>query len=359
MAASVLFCTYFDSNFVIRGLAMIRSLARHRKAPWRMVVLCLDEAVEIILTQMREYEPSLASVELLSLTRLEAEDPALPAVKASRSRVEYFFTCTPVLCRWALISQPEETLVYLDADLWFFADDTALFSEMGSAPVAIIEHRFAKEHERYIAIFGRFNVGWVGFRRSTQALTCLERWRAQCLDWCGDSAEGGQFGDQKYLDDWPEQVPGLTVIENPGADLAPWNQRRHEVGRGPDGAMQVDDQPLVFYHFHGLGKWGGPGDYMTNIELWGAVPATVVRHLYMPYLAELIGVENSVAAHTQNLIPTQPGRLVRQERPHGLLRRLRRSAFYGLCNLRGRRVRFRAGQPDLLWRMLNWGKSIG
>ena len=36
------FCTYFDSNFLIKGLTLYRSLARHTTEPFTLSVLCLD-----------------------------------------------------------------------------------------------------------------------------------------------------------------------------------------------------------------------------------------------------------------------------------------------------------------------------
>jgi hypothetical protein len=228
---------------------------------------------------------------------------------------------------------------------------------MGTAPAAIIEHRYPEKLNYLAILYGRFNVGWVGITRSPAAVACLERWRAQCLAWCSDTFEGGQFGDQKYLDDWPEHVPGLVVIGNPGANLAPWNLRRHELQPGPTGVPRVDGRPLIFYHFHGLGKWGGPGDYRTNIDTWNAALGTVVWRIYVPYLAELTDVEHSLAVLAQDLLPAQAGRLVREKRPAGLLPRLRRAALNSLLRLYGRRVWFHTGRPDLLWRLRNWGKA--
>jgi hypothetical protein len=358
MAAPVLFCTYFDSNFAVRGLAMIRSLARHRSAPWKMVVLCLDQAAEAILARMRRHDPALALVERLPLSAFEAKNPDLLAVKLGRSKVEYFFTCTPVLCRWLLSARPDvERLIYLDADLWFFSNDESLFEEMGDAPVAVIEHRFPDDKLDFSRLNGRFNVAWNAFDRSPAALACLDRWRSQCLEWCGDESSNGRFGDQKYLDDWPEQVPGLVIISNPGADLAPWNLGRHRVRAGRGGVPEVDGRPLVFYHFHALGKWGGPGDYIAMFDVWGRVPAPVIPLVYEPYLRELMAIENEVTEHARELLPGTAGHLIRERRPKSGIPALRRRLYEYLCMLRGLRVRFRRGHSDLLWRVLNPGAA--
>jgi len=275
------FCTYFDSNYLSRGLALYLSL-KERCPEFRLWVLCMDEAAHAALTRL-----GLPEVEPIALRDFEAGDAPLAAAKQNRSRVEYFFTCTPSLVLHVLKRRPAvDLLTYLDADLYFFASPAPLFEEMGAASVAIIGHRYGAGL-RHKEIHGKYNVGWLSFRRDERALECLERWRAQCLEWCHDRVEGGRFADQGYLDDWPEHSWNVVVLEHRGANLAPWNVGNYRL-RSPGGdAVLVDDAPLIFFHFHFL-KRIGSWLYDPGWTAYHVVPSAVLREkIYLPYLRTL------------------------------------------------------------------------
>ena len=140
-------------------------------------------------------------------------------------------------------------LTYVDADLWFFSDVGPLLAEIGSASVAVTEHRYAP-HLRSLEANGRFCVQWVTFRRDKEGLACLGRWRRQCLEWCHHRVEEGRMGDQKYLDEWPRLYRSCHVVQHVGAGVAPWNYVRYDIREAPDGTIRVDGEPLIFYHFH-------------------------------------------------------------------------------------------------------------
>src|SRR5205085_694539 len=146
------FCTYFDQNYLSRGLALYRSLEAHCPA-FRLFVLCLDDVCYKTLCGL-----GLPYLTPISLEEFESGDAALAEAKQNRSRVEYYFTCTPslpltILDRWREV----DILTYLDADLFFFADPEPLFAEMGDRSIAIIGHRYPpglRARER----FGIYNV---------------------------------------------------------------------------------------------------------------------------------------------------------------------------------------------------------
>jgi hypothetical protein len=237
------FCTYFDRRYLPIALALVDSL-RHHAGDFRLWALCLDDGA---LSALRV----LAIPELtpISLAEFEQGDNALAAAKRNRSTIEYYFTCTPSLPLYVLRRDANvDAITYVDADLFFFSDLTPLFEEIGDSAVAIIPHRFPPANTRFER-FGIFNVGWLTFRRCDAALACLHWWRERCLEWCFDREEPSRFADQKYLDDWPSRFESVHIIRHKGANVASWNLANYAM-TARDGQVFVDDEPLIFFHFH-------------------------------------------------------------------------------------------------------------
>jgi hypothetical protein len=236
------FCTLFDSNYLLKGVAMLQTLKQHCPDA-HIHVLCIDDATHEILTQMH-----LPHVTCLPLS--EVEDEALLAAKLDRSLAEYCWTLSPCLPWYVLQHNPDiDFITYLDADLYFYSPLLPLFEEIGDASIVIIEHRFPAAL-KHLEVNGRFCVEWVSFRRNGQGLACLARWREQCIEWCFHRLEEGRMGDQKYLDQWPDRYSDLHILQHPGAGIAPWNYSQHDFGRSDEELITVDGVPLVFYHFH-------------------------------------------------------------------------------------------------------------
>lgn len=275
------FCTYFDQNYLPRGLALYRSLREHC-SEFKLWVLCMDNTSYGILEKI-----GLPGVYPLSLEEFERNDEPLRSAKQNRSRIEYYFTCTPSLPLYILNNWPEVDLItYLDADIFFFSSPIPLFEELGDGSIAIIGHRFPP-YLLYKEIYGIYNVGWLSFRRDENALACLHWWRERCIEWCYDREEDGRFADQKYLDDWPNRFTNVVVLEHKGANLAPWNVSKYRLHHDKSGIL-VDSQPLIFFHFHGL-------KMITNwlydpswIEYSVKSSTTLRKRIYGVYLKVLI-----------------------------------------------------------------------
>ena len=272
------FCTLFDSNYVFKAVAMHRSLLAHCGS-FHLTAFCFDELAADV---MRKLAPPNLSV--VTLDELEAFDHELLGVKHDRTAVEYCWTATPALPRYVFAHEPDvDEVTYLDADLLFFADPQPLFDEMGDRSVLITPHRYAPEYKHHEEN-GVYNVQFMVFRREPRGLEPLEWWHDRCIEWCYYRIEDGKLGDQKYLDDWPERFDGIHVLQHKGGGLAPWNITQYNVRR--DGRRTlVDEDPLVFFHYHrvkllegGGYDWKPPGFFISpeNKEL-----------VYDPYLQAL------------------------------------------------------------------------
>jgi hypothetical protein len=273
------FCTYFDRNYLVRGLTLFRSLTRHAE-PFVLWVLCFDDFTHDVLSRL-----GLPNLRPVRLQDFERGDEALLAAKKNRSQVEYYFTCTP---SWPLYIlnhyQDVDLITYVDADLFFYSSPAPIYEELGEQSALIIGHRFP-EQLRHREKFGIYNVGLLCFRDDPRGRECLQWWRDRCLEWCYDRVEDGRFADQKYLDDWPARFQGVVVLQHKGAGVAPWNWMNYAISIQGNAAA-VDAQPLIFYHFHGLKMWT-PWLLDLGLSAYGRMPSGLRRRLYAPYVRAL------------------------------------------------------------------------
>jgi hypothetical protein len=310
------FCTYFDHRYLSRALVLYDSLARNF-GDFTLWALCLDEAAEAGVASL-----GLDSMTALSLTELEQADPEVSAVKPTRSTVEYYFTWSPALPRAIFAREASvERLTYLDADLYFLSSPAAVFDEIGDAPVAIVPHRFPDD-QAVLLDWGRFNVGWVTFTRSATGLAVLDWWRERCIEWCYDRVEDDRYADQKYLDWWPELFPETHIVTHPGANLAPWNVRRHRLTKS-QGHLQADGADVVFFHVQGL-RHLGRGIYRLGLDSYGVAASRLLRRtVYRPYVEELVAAD----ARCRSVLRSEEADAIRATGP-ALMREYLRSVRY-------------------------------
>lgn len=284
------FCTYFDKNYLNKGLALYSSLQEHCQE-FRLFVLCMDDDCRRTLANMQ-----LSAVTLITREEFEKDDTALSEAKNNRSLIEYYFTCTPSLPIYVFDHWPEvDTVTYLDSDLFFFGSPDELYREMENGSILIIEHRFPNAIAD-LNIYGKYNVGYLSFRRDEHGMACLHWWRERCNEWCYDRLEGDRFADQKYLNEWPDRFPGVVVLQHKGGGLSPWNVAGYEIMHR-EGRLMIDEQPLIFYHFHGLKKinrWL----YDAEIRKYRfRLSGIVRRHIYRPYIDALEKQTRLISSH--------------------------------------------------------------
>jgi hypothetical protein len=259
------FVTLFDSQYLLHGLALHRSMQRHVKA-YTLWVLCVDDKAFDVLSTLQ-----LPNVRLLKLSKLETAD--LLRVKAIRSTAEYCWTLTPFAPRFVYEADDEVNRVtYIDADLWFLKHPQSIFDEftVSNKQVLITEHAYAPLYDQ-ASQSGKYCVQFMSFTRYG-AEVVRKWWEERCIEWCYAKIEEGKFGDQKYLDDWPERFgPSVHVLQNKAHALAPWN------------ATRFNQSEATFYHFHGL-------RILSNhqLELGSyALPKQLIQSLYVPYSIDL------------------------------------------------------------------------
>jgi FkbM family methyltransferase len=281
------YCTYFDRQYLTRGLALLESIRRHETSRFTLFVVCMDEMTRIILAQL-----AIPEIFLIPLHEIEQRDEALLKTKRSRSLVEYYWTMTPtIILRILERDRRIDLLTYLDADLFFFSSPQPIFEELGQNSILIHEHRFSPSQAHLGPHNGRFNVGLLSFRRDPQGLQALRWWRERCLEWCYARYEQGKMGDQLYLEDWPTRFKGVAVLEHLGGGVGPWNHDQYDIRASNDGHTLVENAPLIFYHFHSL-KQASPDLAIPVSHPHYRLTIPGLTHCFIPYLEALAQAHN-------------------------------------------------------------------
>jgi len=270
------FCTYFNKNYLLKGLALADSLHHHSPSS-QLEILCMDNYTKNQL--------SLLNLPGVTTHRLsDFEDSKLLRVKGNRSLVEYYWTCTPSLPLYLFSLYPDtEIIIYLDADLYFFSSVDAVIRDMDNASIYLVEHRYPPDKQNLHEISGRFNVAVNGFRRDIEGLACLEHWRDQCIEWCYLRYEKNRMGDQLYLNAWPTLYQNIIISQHKGIDAAPWNISNYRVSSRRN-IVCLDYDPLITYHFHQL-EYYSPGQYQMAAGY--QFSTSTIKLIYQPYLRKL------------------------------------------------------------------------
>jgi len=178
-----------------------------------------------------------------------------------------------------------DLITTLDADIYFYSSLEPIYKELGENSILITPHRFP-DKLKYKEIYGLFNVSFQMFRRDEKGLECLKQWQDSCIEWCYDRLEGNKFADQKYLDEWTTKFNGVRILSNIGAGLAPWNLSNYELIYR-DNKLFVDQDELIFFHFHGLKNitsfliLNGLDEYQVKVT------KEIKDYLYKPYIKSL------------------------------------------------------------------------
>ena len=229
------FITIFDSLFLPQGLALYLSLKRHISDDILFWIICADQKCYEVLNKL-----DLSQVFLVNLG--DVETPELISIKPLRTPREYFWTLSPILPEIAFgMDKSLQQITFLDADMWLRRSPDELYREfeLSGKAIFITEHGFSSDADNS-DLYGRFCVQFIIYNREGSSQV-IKEWKDKCIQWCQAEVSQGRFGDQKYLDEWPDRYPDLIHINVCDEHfLGPWNINRFPFAKA------------IFVHFQGL-----------------------------------------------------------------------------------------------------------
>ncbi|HEY9061464.1 MAG TPA: hypothetical protein VIO64_13300 [Pseudobacteroides sp.] len=266
-------CTIFSKDYLVKGLALYISLKKNMPN-FHLWVLCTDDLSYNFMKKI-----NLENTTIFQLRNLEGRK--LYKAKETRKVNEYCWTLKAPFIQFILKNNYNiNSILYCDADLFFFNDVSKVYEEWGKASIFISKLWMNPKSEK---MFGSFSAGLIGFMRDKTAFKCLCWWKIQCIKWCYNKIEKDRWSDQKYLDYWPQMFGNVKVTENMGINLGPWNVRRVEISKNKK-TVFCNNNELIVYHFSGFDIYNECEYELCNRR---KLPENAVRYIYGRYVKQI------------------------------------------------------------------------
>lgn len=244
-------CTLFDSNYLDKGLVCYKSLLNVCD-DFMLYILPMDSKCSEVLNDLK-----LEKTIIIDFDDFEDED--LKKVKATRGRAEFCWTCTPKLIHYIFSHYSINNCTYIDADMYFYRNPVVLLQEMlnSNCSVQIIKHNFPfLKRRKSEDLYGIFCVEYNTFLNNEKGLEVLIKWENDCINECSYHKNKKVFGDQKYLNEWPQIYDCVNISRNQGAGVAPWNINKflfyHHIYWEVRDLESSKEYDLIFYHFQNI-----------------------------------------------------------------------------------------------------------
>lgn len=283
------FSAVVSQDHFFKYLALVSSL-RNTLRDFRIYALCVDEIVWHILNK-------IGFQEVVPVMLKDVHSDMLEKARGDRPLQAFCWTLKPVALKYVMEKHSDcEYFAHLDADLFFYESPEFIFQENPGASLFLTHHRNSRNFLKYYGSTGVFNTGFVGCKNDYIAYNAVSKWKSQCLLYCPIKEDPIHkvFGDQRYVESWPEEFRNVHVVRSPGANAALWNIQNYTVSL-VDGKIHVEGSPLIFYHFSGL-TIISRNEF--NINWYYHIDDKMVLDLiYKPYINALVNVMNEMRVH--------------------------------------------------------------
>jgi len=153
-----------------------------------------------------------------------------------------------------------QRIYYFDPDIIVFNRLDALQKKLDTNTILLTPHGYVPEtdfqaildNEHCCLQHGVFNLGFLAVRMEGQGTHFINWWADRLRHACYDDVPAGLFTDQKWVDLAPAFFDDIAILREPQYNVSTWNlTHRVATGQAPD-HIQINGQPLVFYHFSGF-----------------------------------------------------------------------------------------------------------
>lgn len=199
----------------------------------------------------------------------------------------------PYVFRWLFENTNAENVIYLDPDILVLSrlDKVTEILDTGSA-VVITPHITSRvddglhPDESTMLKVGVFNLGFIAISSSSSGCEVVNWWADRLERGAVNDLSRGLFTDQKWVDLVPCLFSNVTILRDPGFNVAYWNLHERVISLEND-IWCANGELIKFFHFSGID--------LKNIEKfskhqnrYNLSNIGVLKDLYIEYTKKLI-----------------------------------------------------------------------
>ncbi|HQR30360.1 MAG TPA: hypothetical protein PLL32_08115 [Anaeromyxobacteraceae bacterium] len=242
--------TVCTTNHLPQAKALGDSLVAHNPG-YRFLVVLLDRHPEVDETFFRPHRILHAG---------EMNIPAFPEMDARFTPYELSCAMKSFAARRILAVAPDcERLFYLDSDMRVVGRLSEAEHALEGSGILLTPHLVSSaefegrcEVERILLGAGVVNGGFLGLRRTGEAIAFLDWWGDRARQLMHEGRTRGIALEQMLLNFAPVMFPAATLLRNEGYNVAYWNLGERRISRQGDDYLVNGRHPLVLFHFSGF-----------------------------------------------------------------------------------------------------------
>jgi hypothetical protein len=244
---AIVACTIITKNYVAYARTLALSLAEHN--PGSTLYVLLADRLD------NYFDPQNEPFKLIQLEELSNQ-------KVVEDMCFYY---TPFELCCALRGMLHEYMFEkTDAQSWLFIDSDILvcnslegiLRQLETTSILVCPHctttveiKFVRHHDLTLLQMGVYNAGFLGLRRTSTTREFISWFRERLQLYGFNKPTQTQYVDQLWLNFVPLLFKDVSLLLDPGANLAYWNLYERVVEEEEHGKITVNGQPLLFFHF--------------------------------------------------------------------------------------------------------------
>ena len=249
------YCTIVTKSHLSYVRVLAKTLAEHNSQS-KLFVLLSDRIDGY-------FNPEIEPFELITIEELNDQED-IQRMCFYYTPSELCFCLRAWLHEYMFQNSTFEKWIYLDADIIVCHSLKRISDQLDHTSIMLSPHlinidtppsidvKAIRRLESYLLRNGGiYNGGFLALRRTEESESFI-RWFKDRLRIYGFDNRPMQSGDQFWLTCVPLYFKEVSVLRDPGGNLAYWNLFERNIEQDSSGAIRVNDEPLLFFHFAGF-----------------------------------------------------------------------------------------------------------